>query len=98
MADEDVLLAYTDKRPDGTVESVTVRRTDDETYPCGWKYRLHFGTTEGETILRYDSSHELTKGHERHVGDDETERTEEIDFPGTDALLERFVREVEERR
>ncbi|USZ68596.1 DUF6516 family protein [Halorussus salilacus] len=98
MAGEDVLLTYTDKRPDGTVESVTVRQTDDETYPCGWKYRLHFGTTDGETILRYDNSHELTKGHERHVGDGETERTEEIDFPGMDALLERFVREVEERR
>lgn len=94
MANDDVLLAYTDKHPDGTVESVTVRRTEDEAYTCGWKYRLHFGTTDGETLLRYDNAHEPTKGHERHVGD----RIERIDFPGMDALLAQFHREVDDRQ
>ena len=95
MAD-DRLLAYTDERPDSTVGAVTVRRTDDVTYPCGWKYRLHFGTTEGTTLLRYDNSHERTKGHERHFTENGIERTERIDFPGMDALLNRFYREIEE--
>ncbi|WP_394353850.1 DUF6516 family protein [Halolamina sp. CBA1230] len=43
-------------------------------------------------MLRYDNSHEDTKGHERHTADE----VEEIDFPGMIELLERFEEEVTE--
>ena len=69
----------------GYVVSVTIRQTDDQTYPSGWDYSLHLGTVGGETVLRYDNA------HERHT-DDEVER---IDFPGMLTLYDRFTREVE---
>lgn len=60
------------------VVDVTIRRTEDEKYPCGWDSSLHFGTIGGETILRYDNTHERTKGHERHSRDG----VETVEFPG----------------
>lgn len=90
----DTLLEYTAYRADGVVESVTVRRTDDPTYPSGWRYSLHYGTVDGETLLRYDNAHERTNGHERHVGDGPAGR-ERIEFPAMDALLARFYREID---
>ena len=91
MAPYDTAEEYTRKH-DGYVEHVRIRRTDDDTYPSGWDYTLHNGTTEDETLLRYDNAHERTKGHERHTGD----AVEEIEFPGMSALLARFQREVDE--
>jgi uncharacterized protein (UPF0128 family) len=90
MAPYDTVEEYT-RRSEGYVEHVRIRRTDDEQYPSGWDYALHYGTTDGETILRYDNAHERTKGHERHTEDD----VEEIRFPGMADLLARFQREVE---
>lgn len=96
MSADDVEVDYTVRRSDGRVESVYVRRTADSTYPSGWRYSLHYGTLDGDTILRYDNAHERVKGHERHTGDgpDDVHR---IEFPGMDALLSRFYREIEER-
>ena len=77
-------------RADGRV--VHVRVVDvpaSDAYPEGVKYRMHYGTVEGRTILRYDNSHGV---HERHRGD----AVERLDFPGWRALLERFRREVNE--
>ncbi|MFB6362105.1 MAG: DUF6516 family protein [Halobacteriales archaeon] len=62
---------------------------ESETYPEGVKYSMHYGTYDGETILRYDNAH-ATKGHERHTPDG----TEEIDFPGWRELFARFRNEV----
>lgn len=92
MADDETLVQYTDEHENGTIERVFIRRTTDDSYPSGWRYSLHYGTTEGKTIVRYDNAHEDTKGHERHVD----EKTEIIDFPGMRELYERFLREVEE--
>lgn len=97
MPPDETLIEYTRRHDDGTVESVSVRRTTDPTYPSGWRYSLHYGTMDGETILRYDNAHGRTKGHERHTGDGPRAR-ESIDFPGMDALLRRFYREVEAHR
>lgn len=94
MADDETLVQYTDEYEDGTIERVFIRTTADFTYPSGWRYSLHYGTMDGETIVRYDNAHEDTKGHERHVG----ERVEIIDFPGMRELLDRFHREVDESR
>lgn len=77
----------------GYVVDVTIRKTEDETYPSGWKYSLHFGEVGGDTVLRYDNAHEDTRGHERHAHND----VEIIEFPGMIALYDRFKREVEEQ-
>lgn len=75
------------------VVDVTIRQTDDETYPSGWDYSLHLGEVGGDTLLRYDNAHERTKGHERHI----KEGVEVIDFPGMLRLYDRFTREVDDR-
>lgn len=77
---------------DEYVVDVTIRQTEDETYPSGWDYSLHLGEVGGKTILRYDNAHEQTKGHERHTGDD----VERIEFPGMLTLYDRFKREADE--
>lgn len=77
---------------DGYVVAVTIRQTEDDTYPSGWDYSLHLGEVGGDTILRYDNAHERTKGHERHTRD----AVERIEFPGMLALYDRFKREAEE--
>jgi len=51
------------------VKHIRVRRTDSDQYPCGYDYALHYGTIDGETLLRYDNAHERHKGHERHTSD-----------------------------
>ncbi|WP_198662004.1 toxin-antitoxin system TumE family protein [Halorussus litoreus] len=95
MADEDTLVQYTDEHADGTIERVFIRHTDDEAdYPSGWRYSLHYGTKEGETIVRYDNAHEATKGHERHAG----EQVTTIDFPGMMELYDRFLTEIDRHR
>lgn len=79
---------------DGYVERQTIIETDDLAYPSGYKYSLHFGTLDGETILRYDNSHEDTKGHERHTHDE----VAEIEFPEMVELVERFEEEIADYR
>jgi hypothetical protein len=77
----------------GLVESVMLQQVaDTDSYPSGWKYRLHLGTLEDLTLVRYDNSHEDTKGHELHTaaGDIDT------DFPGMEALLAEFWASADE--
>jgi hypothetical protein len=101
----DGLDGYTDARvyEDGTVVRVSIRRTDSETYPSGWRYTLHYGalaagsqTLEDGTIRRYDNSHEDTKGHELHVAPDPEPK--QIEFPGIEELYERFWDEIPKPR
>lgn len=61
-------------------------------HECGWKYRLHFGDLDGNTVLRYDNSHANSVGHERHSAHED----EVIEFPGMKELKQRFDREVNE--
>lgn len=72
---------------DGMVVNVSIATTDDDAYPSGWRYALHYGTVDGETILRYDNAHEDTKGHEKHTRED----VERIEFPEMATLYERFL-------
>jgi hypothetical protein len=52
---------------DGTVLRVRVLAVpESEKFPDGVKYRLHYGTEDGETLIRYDNSHGV---HERHTPD-----------------------------
>jgi len=41
----------------------------DKDRPHGYKYRLHYGYTDGTCITRYDN--EKGKGNHRHIGDKE---------------------------
>jgi len=88
---------------DGTVVRVSIRRSDDDAYPSGWRYTLHYGalsarpdTLDDGTIRRYDNAHEDTKGHERHVAPDPD--AESIGFPGMADLYERFWDEIPKPR
>lgn len=88
---------------DGTVVRVTVRRTDDDAYPSGWRYTLHYGaltagseTLDDGTIRRYANAHEDTKGHELHAAPDP--EPEIIEFPGIEELYERFWDEIPKSR
>jgi hypothetical protein len=90
MASYTVVLDYTEYHEGDRVESVTIRQTDHEKYPCGYDYSLHYGTLDGETLLRYDNAHERTKGHERHAQDG----AEIIEFPGMVELYDRFQAEI----
>lgn len=72
------------------VERVMIRTTDDAMYPSGWKYALHYGEVGGRTLLRYDNSHEQTRGHDRHT----PSGVEQIDFPGMATLYHRFLSEI----
>lgn len=91
MADVETLIDETVKE-DGYVTHIRVRHTTDDKYPSGWDYTLHFGTLDGDTILRYDNAHERTQGHDRHT----TDGVEEIEFPGMSALIQRFRTERKE--
>jgi len=88
---------------DGTVVRISVRRTNDEAYPSGWRYTFHYGaltpgpeTLDDGTIRRYDNAHERTKGHERHAASDPEPQT--IEFPGIEELYERFWDEIPKPR
>jgi hypothetical protein len=77
----------------GLVENVMVQQIGDtDSYPSGWKYRLHLGTLEGLTLLRYDNSHEDTKGHEFHTAAGDVD----VEFPGTEAVLAEFWASADE--
>jgi hypothetical protein len=80
MAPEDDVRVLEDTErhfDDGTVLRVRVLAVpESEQYPDGIKYRLHYGTATGETIVRYDNSHGV---HERHTS---AVLDEDYEFPG----------------
>jgi hypothetical protein len=95
MAPDDVrVLEDTERRfADGTVLRVRVLAVpESEKFPDGVKYRLHYGTDEGETLVRYDNSHGV---HERHTSDGIDENYE---FPGYETVQKRFWDEVDQLR
>jgi hypothetical protein len=86
--DVEVVRDYRREDSRGRLVRVKVLRVpESEKFPEGIKYRLHYGTRDGETILRYDNSHGF---HERHDGDE----TALIDFPGIATLYRRFRRRI----
>lgn len=91
MALYETVEEYTRKRGQ-YVEHVHICQMDADAYPSGWDYALHYGTIDGDTLLRYDNAHERSKKQERHEGDE----VERIDFPGMNALRERFQPEVDD--
>lgn len=59
-----------------------------EERPHGLKYRLHFGTMDGETYVRYDN--EQGKGDHRHYGNHE----EPCIFSTYEKLISDFLSDV----
>lgn len=48
----------------GTVaRAVILKVPKSEEYPDGYKVRLHYGTDEEQTLLRYDNSHGVFEKH-----------------------------------
>jgi hypothetical protein len=95
MPPDDVrIVADTDRRfADGSVLRVRVLAVpESEKFPDGIKYRLHYGTDDGKTLLRFDNSHGV---HERHTAKG---RDDDYEFPGYDAMQERFWTAVERFR
>jgi hypothetical protein len=92
--DEVRVVEDTERRfVDGFVLRVRVLAVpESEKFPDGIKYRLHYGTDDGRTVIRYDNSHGI---HERHTADG---RDENYEFPGYDAIQARFWNEVEHHR
>jgi hypothetical protein len=92
--DEAHIVEDTDRRfADGFVLRVRVLAVpESKKFPDGIKYRLHYGTDTGKTVLRYDNSHGF---HERHTTEG---RDEDYEFPGYDVIQARFWNEVERHR
>ena len=77
---------------DGTLARLSIRRTDDDAYPSGWRDTLHYGaltpspeTLDDGTLRRYDNAHEDTKGHELHVAPDP--EPQDVEFPRDGSAL-----------
>jgi hypothetical protein len=68
-------------------------RTEDEQFPSGYRYSLHYGYTDGRgTILRYDNENHTPGRNQKHTPD----RIEETEFPGMVKLRTRFLEKIEE--
>jgi hypothetical protein len=60
--------------------------------PHSFEYRLHYGSVDGRSVLRYDN--ETGKGDHRHLGG----REEPYQFRGVEALVGDFLRDIDEVR
>ncbi len=89
--ESDDVTVVRDRRRDygGHVVRIRILRVpESETFPEGIKYGFHYAEKGSENpILRYDNHHGV---HERHEG----ATVEEIEFPGYEPLLKRFIREL----
>jgi len=66
MSDAERIVNETRWFEGGTVaRAVILEVPQSEKYPEGYKIRLHYGTEDGETLLRYDNSHGV---FEKHMG------------------------------
>lgn len=89
-SDVTVLLDKREREGNRVIRRKVMEVPQSSKYPEGVKYRLHYGTLDGETIIRFDNSHGV---HEKHVGD----QVKEIEFPGMGELHRRFKQEVEDK-
>ena len=82
---------FKEDSPDGTViEMVVWKVPTDKARPHGFKYRLHYGTQDGNCILRYDNH----KGDHRHI----REKEEPYEFVSLKKLLADFQADIENLR
>lgn len=68
-----------------------IYRTDDDTYPSGYRYALRHRYVDGRgVILRYDNENRTPGRHEKHTPGG----VEAIEFPGMVPLRDRFLEAV----
>jgi hypothetical protein len=84
MTGRETELEYTIKKED-YVETARVYVKPDA--PCGYDYALHFGTTDGYTVVRYDNSHEDQEVYDEHLCG---RRYTHSKFPGITEVVDRF--------
>lgn len=90
LEDTDDVAEIYDRRfdfGDNLVRIRVLKVPESDTFPDGVKYAFHYGAKGDDPYLRHDNHHGI---HERHDGD----HVHEIDFPGYEALLGRFRREI----
>ena len=92
MSKAELIVRHKEATADGFIIEVVIWRLSKPLPGCRhfFKYRLFFGTLEGDCILRYDN--ERGKGDHRHVGD----REEPYRFTTVKALVTDFRRDVGE--
>lgn len=91
---EKVLDVYEEFPANGTYVDVAVYVVEPSNrYPEGVKYSMQYGTTAGETILRYDNfpDHPEASIHHRHT---RNSAVQPLEFDGIRKLYERFKSEV----
>jgi len=93
MSDSERIVDETRWFEGGTVaRAVILEVPKSEKYPDGYKIRLHYGTEEGKTLLRYDNSHGV---FEKHTAEDGIEPVDIGYFEAYDSFRE-HVEEKEE--
>lgn len=81
------------RRNDTYVEVQAYSVPESARYPEGVKYSMQYGTTDGDTIVRYDNfpDHPDAPNHHKHAVDGSVEP---VDFGGVRPLFDRFKQEV----
>jgi hypothetical protein len=92
VSDVESLVDETREFNETIARAVVLRVPESDEYPDGYKIRLHYGTEDDETLLRYDNSHGV---FERHTGDGEPEPVDIKYFEAYERFRE-YVREKEE--
>ena len=92
MSDVERLVDETREFDETIVRAVVLKVPESDEYPGGYKVRLHYGTKDDETLLRYDNSHGV---FEKHEGNDEPEEVDLGYFEAYDRFR-KYVREKEE--
>lgn len=92
-ADADPLIQRTKDFGDTSAEVTAWAVPSSDRYPEGLKYSMQYGTTDGETIIRYDNfpDHPDAAHHHKHRADG---KVEDVDFHGLEALYDQFKQEV----
>lgn len=95
MADGDVLVDSTIETADPPGYRIELFACEDSTKPNGVKYRFQcYDPTTGDTILRYDNSHEHPAAGWHHRHEDELDDPEPIAYTGLHDHIDRFRQEV----
>lgn len=85
------LVAHVKERfNDDTVLEIWIWKVPEDKWRLhGYKYRLHYGRTDGTCIVRFDN--EALKGDHKHVGKEETP----YKFISLRQLIDDFIMDVE---
>ena len=90
MSDVERLVDETREFDETIARAVVLKVPESDEYPDGYKVRLHYGSKEDETLLRYDNSHGVFEKHER-------DRDSEPVDVGYFEAYDRFREHVEEK-